>query len=188
MTTTIASVDAPLVLFTSKSKSPEARFANDIVVTTGSDHTPEYYLEAPPKSASFVWDLTLRAGGREGRPVCVVRKEPPEPGFKIALSNDAVVDVTESSSFFGGSSHPFVGVDGTTQYEWRPKSLFFSGGALVCIKLDGGKTMSDSPVVASWDPKNWALLKEGTLQINSAFAQEKDLLVATALAIEEWLH
>ncbi|GAA5872783.1 hypothetical protein JCM1840_004516 [Sporobolomyces johnsonii] len=188
MTTAIASGDAPLVLFTSKSTSSDARFANNIVVTMGSDHTPEYYFEAPPKSASFVWDLTLRVGGREGRPVCVVRKEPPEPGFRIALSNDAVVDVTESSSWFGGSSHRFVGMDGTTQYEWRPRSLFFSKGALVCSKLEGGKSRSDSPVVAIWEPKNWALLKEGTLQINLAFAQEKDLLVATALAIEEWLH
>ncbi|GAA5901447.1 hypothetical protein JCM5296_003012 [Sporobolomyces johnsonii] len=41
MTTSIASVSAPLVLFTSKFKSPDSRFANNIVVTMGSDRTPE---------------------------------------------------------------------------------------------------------------------------------------------------
>ncbi|KAI5480630.1 hypothetical protein MNV49_007557, partial [Pseudohyphozyma bogoriensis] len=43
-------------------------------------------------------------------------------------------------------------------------------------------------VVAEWRKTNWAKKKGGVLTIKSNYSKEQDLILATALAMEEWVR
>ncbi|GAA5901444.1 hypothetical protein JCM5296_003011 [Sporobolomyces johnsonii] len=175
----VASGGPPVVLYAHKAKADNRPFSRDVILTRADPSVALYYLEFHQRIFRGSWHLVLHSdGARDGPAVCTIFKQAFGSNFDITLL---------ASSIFGGTKYKFLGSDGTT-YEWRLKYWSLRpDGPLVCVRLEGGKKPKDCPVAAEWEPKDWSLKKEGTLKINLAYEHEKDLLVATALSLTEWL-
>ncbi|KAI5477548.1 hypothetical protein MNV49_006136 [Pseudohyphozyma bogoriensis] len=153
-------------------------FSKDDVVTAASDrNTALYYLDFPHTWRSS-WNLTLHRGAKEGPVLCTLNKG--SYGFtrddiEIAFPNGWKTVLAKKSLV--SKAHEFVGVDNVTTFKWKSDGMLSS--SLNCIDNSTGF------IAATWT-KSYGFGKDGSLLVSPTYNHMLDVIVATALAMEEW--
>ncbi|ORY85948.1 hypothetical protein BCR35DRAFT_351515 [Leucosporidium creatinivorum] len=173
--TTLQDPAAPIV---STSATPPDLKAED-------KETVLYYLKFGRKLGRE-WIASLHRGGKEGPFICSLDKK--------AWSHAKTINMPESD---GGQryslikpkvlshAHYFDVPDGS-RFEWRKDGVVTKNWTL--RKQLPGQEPHDRQVVAEYKYSSFSSKKNGKLFVHADFLQQKvlDLIVATALAIEEW--
>ncbi|KAI5480631.1 hypothetical protein MNV49_007558 [Pseudohyphozyma bogoriensis] len=148
-------------------------FKWDDIVLGADKETPEYYLKFPAKLLGK-WDMKLHRGTREGPVIFTITKG---MGLRsnMTLTGASGFKTDLKKTRWWAWAHDFKTVTGST-YKWKSQGATSTDWHLF------NSSKSDE-VVAEWRKTNWAKKKGGVLTIKGKYFREKDLILATALAM-----
>ncbi|KAG0659152.1 hypothetical protein C6P46_005323 [Rhodotorula mucilaginosa] len=160
-----------------------ALYGKDDIITGADKQQMQYYLHFPLKFFSGRWELSLRRGGPQGPEICQILKGGSwSNSFELHwTSTGAVTPVQQMGTF--RLRYEFPASQET--YCWKSDSWLSSGYQFSLYKSsevdlpEGQRT-----TIARWST-SIGFTKDGTLQVNPAFSYELELILATALGLEE---
>ncbi|GAA6015429.1 hypothetical protein JCM10207_008591 [Rhodosporidiobolus poonsookiae] len=157
-------------------------FSKDDVVTGPDKQNVLYYLDFPRKFLSNSWDLTLKRGGPQGPQACQIIKGHFGDSFNITTHGQTRC---QRVGFFR-PRYQFGGNGNTELYEWRPDGHFIHQKDYSLYKeTELNLPEAQRKVIAHWRTPWSTFTKDGTLLIHPEHAYEQELILATALGIEE---
>ncbi|BGP19829.1 hypothetical protein JCM10213_003138 [Rhodosporidiobolus nylandii] len=160
-------------------------FSKDDVVTGPDKQTVLYHLTFPVKFFSGRWDLTLRRHGPQGQEVCKIAKGSWGDSFDVTMAVDGKPFRIQRSGVFS-PKYLMHNAASTEYYCWQPDGHFIHMYDYSLYKeseLDLPK--EQRLTIAHWRTPSWAVTKDGTLLIHPDHAFEQELILASALGIEE---
>lgn len=164
--------------------------SNDELVKAGDKETVLYHLNRS-KSLFSAYSLTLfsaEAMAKSSDPIPLATITKGSYGFS---SNDVKIVMPSGwscamySTGIMKKSREFVGMSSVGRFDWATeegsgKGLGGKGERLICTESSTGRE------IAVWRRTNFAVKKSGTLTINKSYEKEIELILATALGVEEW--
>ncbi|ORY85936.1 hypothetical protein BCR35DRAFT_302530 [Leucosporidium creatinivorum] len=152
-------------------------FSRDDLVTGDDKKTILFYLDHP---LSFFgsWSMTLHRGGKGGPPVSFIDKEALSSDMLLRMPNGWHTPLVQPGFF--SSSHEFTGFDGKTSYKWKRAAMSSDWTLIKKLPNDARQ------IVAEYRNSVFSISKDGQLLINAGFTNEVELILTSALAVEEW--
>ncbi|GAA5990410.1 hypothetical protein JCM10908_007358 [Rhodotorula pacifica] len=158
-------------------------YGKDDIVTGADKQQIQYYLHFPIKFFSGRWDLSLRRGGPEGPEICKILKGGSwSNSFELHWTGTgAVTPVQQTGTFRLRYEFPAS----QEHYCWKSDS-FLSGSYQFSLYKASEIELPEQQrtTIARWST-SIGFTKDGTLQVNPAFSYELELILATALGLEE---
>ncbi|KAM0745715.1 hypothetical protein T439DRAFT_330450 [Meredithblackwellia eburnea MCA 4105] len=152
------------------------RKCKDDVVMGDDKEVVQYYLRFPAKW-SGKWDMTLTRGGPDGAPVASITKSGMKSTLHVRMADGFDTDLKKGGVFSSAFTFASSG-DGGSVYKWKPAKMMSSN--YVCHNL------SNNDTVATWRSTLNARKKEGQLLISQHYNRELEVILTTALAVEEY--
>ncbi|GAA5862066.1 hypothetical protein JCM8547_001575 [Rhodosporidiobolus lusitaniae] len=159
-------------------------------IVTGRDKQKILYHHHFPRKLGGRWDMRLTRGGPEGVLICTIEK-----GILLRDSFDInweeepkrKIHVERSGLPFVDARFEFTDSKGES-LTWKADGIWthvanYSLYRTADLKLPKDERLKK--VLAKWRATSWAATKDGVLLIQPQYAQEQDLLLATALGVEE---
>ncbi|BGP35113.1 hypothetical protein JCM10296v2_006943 [Rhodotorula toruloides] len=160
----------------------------DDIITGPDKQVMLYYLRFPIKFFSARWDLSLRRGGPDGQEVCrLVKGGSWSSSFEIIWPRAGFSTSCIRQGTFR-MSYEFADTTTGEWYTWTQDSVFMSYYDWSLWKkseADAKIPKEQRTLVAHWRTPSFSISKDGTLQINPNFARLAELILATALGVEE---
>ncbi|KWU43834.1 hypothetical protein RHOSPDRAFT_34634 [Rhodotorula sp. JG-1b] len=157
-------------------------YGKDVRVLGPDKQTLEFYLRFP-RNWSGRWEMSLRRGSPEGPEVCEIRKgNSLKDSFTVVWPEGLETECRKRSHF--NTQYEFEA--GPEKYRWRADSVNKSMYNYTLWK-DSEMELPESErtPVAHWRTAWAAVVKAGCLLINPAHSHEVELILATALGLEE---
>ncbi|GAA6036254.1 hypothetical protein JCM8097_006860 [Rhodosporidiobolus ruineniae] len=159
-------------------------FSLDDIVTGPDKQRILYYLDFP-RTWSGRWDLTLRVGGPQGPPVGNIKKGAWRDSFDISMAANPQPLRCQRTGFFS-ARYEFGGNNNTEYYCWKPDGYFARSADYSLYKVSELDLPKEQrKVIAHWRTPTFSISKDGTLLIQPDHAFEQELILATALGVEE---
>ncbi|GAA5979228.1 hypothetical protein JCM11641_001967 [Rhodosporidiobolus odoratus] len=175
-------------------------WSKDDVVTGPDKRTILYHLDFPHTWFGS-WNMSLRRGGSAGPEVCTIKKGAMGSSFDISLYAVSPMPnmeiLTDSLARYGVQTrcqrtgffrlkYTFGGANNTEYYIWQPDGMWMRAYDYSLYRESELKLPKEQrKVIAHWRTPSWAVTKDGTLLIHPDHEHEAELILSTALGIEE---
>ncbi|GAA5933804.1 hypothetical protein JCM3775_000287 [Rhodotorula graminis] len=162
----------------------ERLFGKDDIITGPDKQQMLYYLRFPVKFFSGRWDLSLRRGGPDGPEVAHIDKGTFGDSFDISFVNGPQIRCQRTGLI--STKYLFQGQGGSAYYCWKSDGHFLSQMNYTLFREDDLELPKEQRrPLAHWRTSNFSFGKDGVLTINPEALNEVELILATALGIEE---
>ncbi|KAJ8291900.1 hypothetical protein OF846_004688 [Rhodotorula toruloides] len=162
-------------------------WGKDDIITGPDKQVMLYYLHFPVKFFSARWDLSLRRGGPDGQEVCrLVKGGSWSSSFEIIWPAGFSTNCIRQGTF--RMRYEFADTTTGEWYTWTQDSVFMSYYDWSLWKkseADAKIPKERRTLVAHWRTPSFSISKDGTLQINPNYGHLTELVLATALGVEE---
>ncbi|KAM0745714.1 hypothetical protein T439DRAFT_330449 [Meredithblackwellia eburnea MCA 4105] len=149
-------------------------FNKDDIITHDDKQVVQYHLSFPRTWGG--WDLSLHRGSKDGPLVARIDKGSWSSEMRISMRDGWTTTLYKSSIFKW--NFKFGGMGGRTVYKWKSDGMFNSG--YTCFNT------TNNDIIATWRSTTFALSKDGQLLVSKHYLGETELILTTALALEEW--
>ncbi|GAA5839034.1 hypothetical protein JCM9279_002572 [Rhodotorula babjevae] len=159
-------------------------FGKDDIITGPDKREMLFYLHFPVKFFSGRWDLSLRRGGPDGPEVAHIDKGHFGDSFEVSFVNGPQIKCQRTGLI--STKYLFQGANGTAYYCWKSDGYFMSQMNYTLFReADLDLPKEQRRPLAHWRTSYMAFQKDGVLTINPDGMSEVELILATALGIEE---
>ncbi|KAM0745703.1 hypothetical protein T439DRAFT_361048 [Meredithblackwellia eburnea MCA 4105] len=122
-------------------------------------------------------DKQIVQGSQSGPLVCKISKEIFSSDFRVRMANGWSTYMLKS---FISWNFEFGAFDGRSKYKWKRDGIF--GADFTCFNQNNGD------IIATWRSTIFSVVKDGQLLISKHYGREIELILATALVLEEWVR
>ncbi|GAA6019917.1 hypothetical protein JCM8202_001751 [Rhodotorula sphaerocarpa] len=156
-------------------------FGQDDIVTGEDKQQILYYLHFPVK-LSGRWNLSLRRNGPQGPEICKIHKGGWSNSFSIYWDTGAETPCQNVGNFRVHYEFPAS----SERYRWDPDGLIMTDyhySLYKAAELELPRTQRT--LIARWRTSVGSFTKDGRLELNPQYTHELELILATALGLEE---